>query len=361
MKRLSRILSAAKDRRRSRSTVSISQHLPVTPGQTLDSRFRIIKQLGSGQHSTVWLVESDQGPRALKILTNEVTAFQGKEAFELEVLKNIALVQAGKRQKLLIQLEHHFNVRGEHGDHLCLVTAPLGHSLLDVASRFESKRLPIPLVKRVTRQLLEGLDILHGQCQTVHTDIKQDNIMLGEASLSESDDIDLGSLNEANFVLIDFGTAIPPSGPHSRLIQPAALRAPEVIIGCTWNTKVDIWNLGCIVAELIIGQHLFKPRPFGKSSAEQYHLARMFATSYPKALPPQVMDAFREGEHFEKYFHDKGLRLSADPEPIEAILRVYNVHTPELSAILTAMLRIVPDERATAKDLLAFEWLREED
>ena len=31
------------------------------------------------------------------------------------------------------------------------------------------------------------------------------------------------------------------------VIQPVALRAPEVIVGAKWDTKADIWNLGCVV------------------------------------------------------------------------------------------------------------------
>ncbi|THV01492.1 kinase-like protein [Dendrothele bispora CBS 962.96] len=355
MKFVSRILHTAKDCRGSISAPSISRHLAVRSGQIFDSRFQIIKQLGSGQHSTVWLARSDGGLKALKILTSDVTALQGKEAFELEVLKNIASAQSGLSQKRLLQLEDHFNIHGEHGDHLCLVTVPLGPSLLEVCSRLESTCLPVPLVKRVTRQLLEALNILHGQCQIVHTDIKADNIMFSTAFLSENEEIDLDIINEVDIVLVDFGTAIPPNGPHSRLIQPTALRSPEVITGCVWDFKVDIWNLGCIVFELITGQHLFKPKASATWSAEQYHLARIFATSYTKSLPSNVMDFFRRGQHFEKYFDDKG-----KAETMEKILRAHKVYTPELHAILTAMLQILPDDRLSAKDLLGFDWLREE-
>jgi len=63
-------------------------------------------------------------------------------------------------------------------------------------------------------------------------------------------------------VLVDFGTgtsiprymvecltvvAMPKGADHERLIQPEALRSPEVLLGCTWDTKADIWNFGCIV------------------------------------------------------------------------------------------------------------------
>ncbi|KAK7064513.1 kinase-like domain-containing protein [Favolaschia claudopus] len=359
MKFISRILHCVKNYRGSIS-VPTASHLAIRPGQILNSRYRIVKQLGSGQHSTVWLAQSDGGLKALKILTDEVTAFQGNEAFELEVLKSVASAQSGFSKKRLLQLEDYFNIHDNHADYLCLVTAPLGPSLLQVCSKFESKRLPPQLVKRVTRQLLEALHVLHDQCQTVHTDIKPDNIMLNTAPLSETEEINLDIIHKSNFVLADLGTAIPPSGPHSRLIQPEALRAPEVITGCLWDVKADIWNLGCIVFELLIGQHLFKPKAGATWSAEQYHLARIFGTAYTKPLPLNVMDCFRRGQHFEKYFDDRGLRISAEAETVDMILQVYNLYTPELGAILTAMLQILPDARPSAKDLLAFDWLREE-
>jgi len=39
-----------------------------------------------------------------------------------------------------------------------------------------------------------------------------------------------------------------PQGEHlSKLVQPYALRAPEVILGLEWGTAIDIWSLGCMV------------------------------------------------------------------------------------------------------------------
>jgi len=38
-------------------------------------------------------------------------------------------------------------------------------------------------------------------------------------------------------------------GPHADIIQPYALRAPEVILGNGWHTSADIWNLGCLVSK----------------------------------------------------------------------------------------------------------------
>lgn len=41
-------------------------------------------------------------------------------------------------------------------------------------------------------------------------------------------------------------------GPHAAVIQPPALRAPEVILGCEWGPSADIWNLGCLASRLPI-------------------------------------------------------------------------------------------------------------
>jgi hypothetical protein len=41
----------------------------------------------------------------------------------------------------------------------------------------------------------------------------------------------------------------------AEMIQPVSLRSPEVIIGAEWDTKTDIWNVGCLVSELFFGFH----------------------------------------------------------------------------------------------------------
>src|ERR1700689_88208 len=46
--------------------------------------------------------------------------------------------------------------------------------------------------------------------------------------------------------------AVSINGFHSDVIQPFALRAPEVILGCGWDTSIDIWNLGCLARYLLL-------------------------------------------------------------------------------------------------------------
>lgn len=49
-------------------------------------------------------------------------------------------------------------------------------------------------------------------------------------------------------LLSDFGEARL-GDVHDGSIQPDIYRAPEVILGMSWTSKVDIWNVGALVSE----------------------------------------------------------------------------------------------------------------
>lgn len=48
-------------------------------------------------------------------------------------------------------------------------------------------------------------------------------------------------------LLSDFREARLEKGVHDGLVQPDIYRAPEVILGLRWTSKVDIWNVGVLV------------------------------------------------------------------------------------------------------------------
>ncbi|KAF8585539.1 hypothetical protein K439DRAFT_1560824 [Ramaria rubella] len=41
------------------------------------------------------------------------------------------------------------------------------------------------------------------------------------------------------------------------LIQTQPLRAPEVVIGAGWDKSCDVWSIGCLTYEMVMGQWLF--------------------------------------------------------------------------------------------------------
>jgi serine/threonine protein kinase len=110
---------------------------------------------------------------ALKILTCEATKVMepgpSQRADERGLLEKIASGppgHAGFKHNMLYY--DSFDFQGPHGRHLCMVTEVLGYSLDYVRKLYNSNRVPPSIVKRVTRQVLLGLDYLHTTCGIVH-------------------------------------------------------------------------------------------------------------------------------------------------------------------------------------------------
>jgi serine/threonine protein kinase len=60
--------------------------------------------------------------------------------------------------------------------------------------------------------------------------------------------------------VIDLGSSCFTTDHLSSYVQSRSYRAPEVILGLRYDTKVDIWSLGCILAELSTGYVLLQVR-----------------------------------------------------------------------------------------------------
>ncbi|KAF8672744.1 hypothetical protein HU200_049441 [Digitaria exilis] len=127
--------------------------------------------------------------------------------------------------------------------HVFIVMEFVGPSL---ESRLTTRPFSEAETRAMMRQLLRGAEKLHG-AGTIHRDIKPDNILVGAG----------GALK-----ICDLGMAVPtrPAGePYPEQIVAALwYRAPE-LLGGDWRygAAVDMWALGCVMAELLIGEPLF--------------------------------------------------------------------------------------------------------
>uniref|UniRef100_A0A672YNQ0 non-specific serine/threonine protein kinase n=1 Tax=Sphaeramia orbicularis TaxID=375764 RepID=A0A672YNQ0_9TELE len=79
-----------------------------------------------------------------------------------------------KRERI-VQLIDDFRISG-----LILygLNGVLGHQLLRWIIKSNYTGLPLPCVKTILTQVLQGLDYLHTKCKIIHTDIKPENILL---------------------------------------------------------------------------------------------------------------------------------------------------------------------------------------
>ncbi|KAH0451900.1 hypothetical protein IEQ34_019199 [Dendrobium chrysotoxum] len=102
----------------------------------------------------------------------------------------------------------------------------------------------MPRLQSITIQCLEALQFLHG-LGLIHCDLKPENILVKSYSRCEVKVIDLGSSCFETDHLCSY-------------VQSRSYRAPEVILGLPYDKKIDIWSLGCILAELCTGNVLFQ-------------------------------------------------------------------------------------------------------
>lgn len=126
-----------------------------------------------------------------------------------------------------------------------------------------------PILKlRFTIQLLRSLSLLsrHG---VVHCDLKPENILLKHPTKSTIKVIDFGSSCLEN----QRGKEEKKNGCFTHIyisivytyIQSRFYRSPEIILGLDYTMAIDMWSLGCIIAELYTGVPIFP----GENEQEQ--------------------------------------------------------------------------------------------
>ncbi|KAG6843956.1 hypothetical protein H0H87_011411 [Tephrocybe sp. NHM501043] len=143
-------------------------------------------------------------------------------------------------------------------------------------------------------------------------------------------------------------------------IQTRQYRCPEVILGAKWGTSADVWSVACVIFELITGgDYLFDPASGSRYSKDDDHIAQIMELmgEIPKSI------AFG-GKYSGEFFNRKGeLRHISKLRywPLESVLHdKYLFPTAEadaLAAFLTPMLRLHPDKRARASELVCHRWL----
>ncbi len=97
-----------------------------------------------------------------------------------------------------MQLLNSFIHSGPNGQHFIMVFEILGVNLLEIMKRYDYKGIPLPLVRRMTKQVLIGLDYLHRKCRIIHTDLKPENVIVALDKKELQEIMDRGSISSMN-------------------------------------------------------------------------------------------------------------------------------------------------------------------
>ncbi|PMD34411.1 kinase-like protein [Hyaloscypha variabilis F] len=364
---------------------------PVSLGELYNNKYLVLRKLGYGRYSTVWLVQDTSAKLlwAMKVLSASCYGTES-DIFELEILQHLKsgdVTHPGYQYSIL---HDSFTHKGPNGEHVCLIFKLMGESLRTFREWFDG-RIPTHLVQKFTRQLLHALEYAHGR-GVIHTeDIQPSNIMiqipdeslltphisipniLPDTSSSpprEYKIIQTHSLREIyfaedfnvmdlNITLSDWGVASFVSHHMSEEIQPLLLRAPEVLFGAKWDEKVDIWNLGALVPELVFGQRMFCARDERGAYSVGRHLEEMVGLL--GAMPGCLLEKGDREVVIEWFGEDGELRGRGLEKVVSLEKRFEGMDLRERGkflAFVRKMLVLDPGKRLTARELLGEDWLK---
>jgi len=228
----------------------------------------------------------------------------------------------------IVCMKHCFYSNGDKPDelYLNLVLEYVPDTVYRFCRHFAKNKeyMPVIFVKLFVYQMLRAVNYLH-HCPGLnicHRDIKPQNILVDPST---------GVLK-----MCDFGSAkqLNPAEPNVSYICSRYYRAPELIFGATsYTTTIDIWSLGCVFAELLIGQPIFP----GESSVDQLvEIIKVLGTPTREEI-----------ESMNKNYTDfKFPSIKAHPWS-----KIFRSHTPpEAIDLLTKMLRYTPTSRIGSID-----------
>uniref|UniRef100_A0A1A8CF19 dual-specificity kinase n=1 Tax=Nothobranchius kadleci TaxID=1051664 RepID=A0A1A8CF19_NOTKA len=217
------------------------------PHDQVAYRYEVLKVIGKGSFGQVVKAfdHKTQTLLALKMVRNE-KRFHRQAAEEIRILEHLRKQDKDSSMNVIHMLEH-FTFR----NHICMTFELLSMNLYELIKKNKFQGFSLLLVRKFAHSILQCLDALHKN-RIIHCDLKPENILLKQQGRS-------------GIKVIDFGSSC---YEHQRVytyIQSRFYRAPEVILGSRYGMAIDMWSLGCILAELLTGYPLLP----GEDEADQ--------------------------------------------------------------------------------------------
>ncbi|KAJ1401983.1 Serine/threonine-protein kinase, active site [Sesbania bispinosa] len=313
---------------------------PAPPQRTVNmlqgcrsvDEFERLNKIDEGTYGVVY--------RARDKKTGEIVALKKvkmekeKEGFPLTSLREINILLSFHHPSIVDVKEV---VVGSSLDSIFMVMEYMEH---DLKGLMEAMKQPFSQseVKCLMIQLLKGVKYLHDNW-VLHRDLKTSNLLLN---------------NRGELKICDFGLARQygsPLKPYTHLVVTLWYRAPELLLGAKqYSTAIDMWSLGCIMAELLAKEPLFN----GKTEFDQLDkIFRILGTPNETIWP-----GFSKLPGVKVNFVKHQYNLLRKKFPATSF-----TGSPVLSDsgfdLLNKLLTYDPEKRITAEAALNHEWFRE--
>ncbi|KAJ0493584.1 putative protein-serine/threonine kinase CMGC-CDK-PITSLRE family [Helianthus annuus] len=310
--------------------------------------FERLNKIDEGTYGVVFRAKDKKTGEIVAL--KKVKMEKEREGFPLTSLREINILLSFNHPSIVDVKEV---VVGRNLDSIFMVMEYMEH---DLKALMETMKQPFSQseVKCLMLQLFEGTKYLHDNW-VLHRDLKTSNLLLN---------------NRGELKICDFGLSRQygsPLKPYTHLVVTLWYRAPELLLGTKlYSTAIDMWSLGCIMAELLSKQPLFN----GKTEFDQ--LDKIFKTL---GTPNETI--------WPGYSKLPGVKVNHVKHPLPALGEFlvwlssfcrYNLlrrkfpatsftGSPVLSDagfdLLNKLLTYDPEKRITAEEALNHEWFRE--
>ncbi|XP_047071027.1 cyclin-dependent kinase G-2-like isoform X1 [Lolium rigidum] len=295
--------------------------------------FERLNKINEGTYGVVYRAKDKKTAEVVAL--KKVKMEKEREGFPLTSLREINILLSFHHPSIVDVKEV---VVGSSLDSIFMVMEYMEHDLKGV---MENMKQPYTQseVKCLVLQLLEGVKYLHDNW-VLHRDLKTSNLLLN---------------NRGELKICDFGLSRQygsPLKPYTQLVVTLWYRAPELLLGAKeYSTAIDMWSVGCIMAELLAKEPLFN----GKTEFEQLDkIFRTLGTPNEKIWPG--------------YAKLPGVKVNFVKQPYNRLREKFPAASfsgtrPNLSEagfdLLNKLLTYDPEKRISADAALQHPWFHE--
>uniref|UniRef100_A0A0K0FKL1 cyclin-dependent kinase n=1 Tax=Strongyloides venezuelensis TaxID=75913 RepID=A0A0K0FKL1_STRVS len=295
----------------------------LTDRRNVLSEFSNSEKIGEGTYGIVY--KATWGAKNMDIALKKIFLDKSEDGIPSTCLREVSILKELKHPNIVTLFDCVINE-----NKLFMVFEYLDNDLKMVLDKLEDQKMPLPYIKACALQLLNGLAYCHVR-RIIHRDLKPQNILVA----------DNGTMKLADFGLARSFTI--PQKNYTHEVVTLWYRPPEIILGEEYySCGVDVWSLGCILAECFRGVPLFQ----GNSEIDQlFKIFKLFGTPN-NSIWPGVENLKDYQKEFPKW---KPKKISEEYPDIR----------DDFEDILTKMLSYKPQSRLLASSALNHSFFRD--
>ncbi|XP_046614468.1 serine/threonine-protein kinase dyf-5-like isoform X2 [Neodiprion virginianus] len=284
------------------------------------NRYITLHQLGDGTYGSVVLGQRIDTGEKVAIKRMKRKYYSWEEAMNLREVKSLKKLSHANVVKLKEVIREN--------DVLYFVFEYMKENLYQLMKDRE-KLFPEPVIRNMVYQVLQGLAFMHKH-GFFHRDMKPENLLCMGPELIK---------------IADFGLAreIRSRPPYTDYVSTRWYRAPEVLLhSTTYNSPIDIWAVGCIMAEL----YTFRPLFPGNSEIDEiFKICSVIGTPNKDDWP--------EGYQLAAAMNFKFPNFSSTP-----LSKLIPNASQESVSLMEDMMRWNPVQRPTAQQSLRYRYFQ---